>query len=89
MQAECYGYGIHELLHFQTNQKITCQYVTKDLVSQAIIAQVEKLPEMNGMPTGLKITNRTNLVLYDRTWTKKVDFDAKYFNDKNILFLFV
>jgi hypothetical protein len=51
--------GGHDLFHLQTNCMITCHQVTPVLITSSIIQQVNRIAEMDCMPKGLKITNRT------------------------------
>ncbi len=67
--------GGHDLFHLQTNCMITCHQVTPVPITSSIIQQVDRIAEMDRMPKGLKITNRTGEVLYDSTWIAGVDYD--------------
>jgi hypothetical protein len=67
--------GGHDLFHLQTNRLITRRQVTPVPITSSIIQQVDRIAEMDGMPKGLKITNRTSKVLYDSTWIAGVDYD--------------
>ena len=67
--------GGHDLFHLQTNRMITRRRVTPVPITSSIIQQVDRIAEMDCMPKGLKITNRTSEVLYDSTWIAGVDYD--------------
>jgi hypothetical protein len=54
---------------------ITHRRVTPVPITSSIIQQVDRIAEMDRMPKGLKITNRTGEVLYDSTWIAGVDYD--------------
>ena len=43
-------------------------------VTTSVIQQVHTLARMDNMPKGLKITNKTGLVLYDASKTAGVDY---------------
>jgi hypothetical protein len=77
--------GGHDLLHLQTNRMITHRHVgvTPIPITPAIIKMVHCIAEQDGMPKGLKITNRTGQVLYDSTWIAGVDYDEDKFEDKD------
>jgi hypothetical protein len=63
---------------------ITAQYsVTPIPITPAIIKMVHHIAEQDGMPEGLKITNRTGQVLYDSTWIAGVDYDEDKFEDED------
>jgi hypothetical protein len=44
---------------------------------------VHRIAKQDGMPKGLKITNRTGQVLYDSTWIAGVDYDEDEFEDED------
>jgi hypothetical protein len=75
--------GGHDLLHLQTNRMITRRRVTPIPITPAIIKMVHRIAEQDGMPKGLKITNRTGQVLYDSTWIAGVDYDEDEFEDED------
>ena len=66
--------GGHELLHLPTNSLITRRVVTPMPITPSIIQQVHALAEQEGMPKGLKISNRTGLIFYDTAWIAGVDY---------------
>ena len=74
--------GGHDLLHLQTNQMITHRKVTPIPITPAIIKQVHRIAELEGMPKGLKVTNRTGHILYDSAWIAGVDYDEDEFEDE-------
>ena len=57
--------GDHEILHLQTNSFITHNSVTPTPITPTIINQVHSIADREDMPSGIKIPNRTGLVLYD------------------------
>ena len=75
--------GGHNILHLQTGCKITRRRVTPLPITPAVIKQVHRLAEMDGMSKGLKITNHTGQVIYDSTWIAGVDYDEDQFNDED------
>ena len=75
--------GGHELLHLPTNQLITRRTVTPIPITPAIIKQVHQLAEHDGMPKGLKITNRVGHVLFDNAWIAGVDYAEEEFDDED------
>jgi hypothetical protein len=75
--------GRHECLHLQTNRLITRRRVTPLPITPSIITLVHKIAEKDGMPKGLKITNRYGTILYDSSWIAGVDFDNEQFEDKD------
>ena len=77
--------GGHELLHLQTNRTIIRRNVTPIAIATtpAIIKQVHRLAELEGMPTGLKIQNRTRQILFDSAWIAGVDYNEENFEDKD------
>jgi hypothetical protein len=66
--------GGHELLHLPTNQVITRRNITKILITKAIQDQVADLAIAEDMPQGLKITSKTDTVIYDSSWIAGVDY---------------
>jgi hypothetical protein len=52
-------------------------------ITRAIIKQVNRIAEMDGMPKGLKITNRTSQVLNDSAWVAGVDYDEDGIEDQD------
>ena len=77
-KSHSFNRGGHELLHLQTNSVITRPRVTAIPISPQIIAQVHALAELDGMPKGLKITNRANRVLFDAAWTAGVEYEETF-----------
>jgi hypothetical protein len=75
--------GGHNVLHLQTGYKITRHRVTPLPITPAVLKQVHRLAEMDDMPQGLKITNRTGQVLYNSTWIAGVDYDEDQFDDED------
>ena len=53
------------------------------MMTPSIIKQVEALAELDGMPAGLKITNRAGVVLFDSAWSAGVDYDDELFDDED------
>jgi hypothetical protein len=66
--------GGHELLHLPTNSLITRRVVTPVPITPSVIQQVHALAEQEGMPKGLKISNRTGRIFYDTAWIAGVDY---------------
>eukprot|EP00957_Ditylum_brightwellii_P061531 4669037-Ditylum_brightwellii.AAC.1 len=50
-------------------------------LTPSITKQVHALAEMDNMPKGLKIQNRTGVTLFNSSWTAGVDFDEEQFNN--------
>ena len=57
--------GGHELLHLQTNQPITRSVVTPVSITPSVIKMVHAIAKRDDMPSGLKIKNRANTLLFD------------------------
>ena len=74
MQATDIAQGGHDLLNFQTNSVITHNHVTPALITPTIINQLHSISDREGMHIGIKISNRTGLVLYDSAWIAGVDY---------------
>jgi len=64
----------YDLLHLQTNKVVNCRKIWSMPVTPSVIQQVHTLARMDNMPKGLKITNKTGLVLYDASKTAGVDY---------------
>jgi hypothetical protein len=75
--------GGHELLHLQTNRVVKRHTMTKISITPSIIKQVHALAVLDGMPEGLKITNRANNVIFDTAWIAGVDYDEQEFDDED------
>jgi hypothetical protein len=69
--------GGHELLHLPTNCVITRRHITKIPITKAIQDQVADLATAEDMPQGLKITSKTDAVMYDSSWIAGVDYPLK------------
>ena len=63
----------HDLLHLQANKIITRRNITLVSITPSIINQVHKLAEMEHMPKGLNVYNRTGLILFDSASIAGVD----------------
>ena len=55
--------------------------VTPVPVNPSIISQVHALTHLNGMPSGLKITNYTTQILFDSDWIAGEHYNEKEFQD--------
>ncbi len=75
--------GGHEVLHLQTNQVVKRRTLTPAVVTPTIVKMVHRLAELDGMPKGLKIHNRTNQVLFDSAWIAGVDYNEELFDDED------
>ena len=64
----------YDLLHLQTNKVINCRKIWSMPVSASAIQQVRTLACVDNMPKGLKIANKTGLVLHDASKTAGVDY---------------
>ena len=73
--------GKHELLHLQMNKVIMRRKLTPIPVTPHVIRQVHLIAEREDMPDGLKIENRTGIILYDSSWTAGVDYDPEAEDD--------
>ena len=65
-----------------TNRVITRRRVTPLPITPAIITLVHTIAEQDGMPKGLKISNRYGTVLFDSSWIAGVDYDNEQFEDE-------
>jgi hypothetical protein len=75
--------GHHECLHLHTNRVITRRRVTPLPITPAIIKLVHTIAEQDGMPKGLKISNRFGTVLFYSSWIAGVDYNNKEFEDED------
>jgi hypothetical protein len=75
--------GGHELLHLATNQVVIRRNVTPIPITPQVIKRVHKIAELDGMPKGLKITNRYGTILFDSTLIEGVDYAADDFDDED------
>ena len=66
--------GGHELLHLNPNPVITCNSITPTTIKPNINKQVHSIADREGIPSGIKISNRTGLVLYNSAWITGVDY---------------
>ena len=66
--------GVHEFLHLQTNSVVTRNHVTPAPITPMIINQVKSISNREGMPNGIKIFNRTVILLYCSAWISGVDY---------------
>ena len=73
----------HELLHLQTNSVMTRYHVTPSPINPTIINQLHTISDMYGIPSGIKIANRTGLILYYSDWIVRVDYSEDDDNEKN------
>ena len=74
--------GGFELLHLATNRVITRHNITSVAITPSVIKQVHEIAKRENMPKGLKIQNRTNVVLFDASWTAGVDYDNDLFEEQ-------
>ena len=65
----------HDLLHLQTNKIIIRRNITPVSITPSIVNQVHKPAEMERMPKGLKVSNRTGLILFDSASIAGVDIE--------------
>jgi hypothetical protein len=70
--------GGHELLHLPTNQVIARRNITMILITKAIQDQVAELAKAEEMPEGLKISSKTDVILYNLTWIAGVDHTPEH-----------
>ena len=68
--------GGHECLHLPTNRIITRSKVTLIPITTGVINQIRTIATQEGMPEGLKIINKYDIVLYDSAWIAGVDYEA-------------
>jgi hypothetical protein len=64
-------------LHFPTNKIITWRNVTLLPITQAVQDQVANLARSKGMPQGLKIESKTNILLNNSAWIAGVDYPSE------------
>ena len=74
LQATDSAQGVHELLQLQNNSVITRNLVTPAPITPTIINQLHSIANREGMPSGIKIDNRTGIVLYESAWIEGVDY---------------
>jgi hypothetical protein len=53
------------------------------VLTPSIILMVHRLAELDEMPTGLKIANRGDLILFDSAWIAGVDYNEELFDDED------
>jgi hypothetical protein len=75
--------GRHECLHLHINRVITRRRMTPLPIIPAIIKLVHTIAEQDGMPKGLKISNRFGTVLFDSSWIAGVDYNNEKFEDED------
>ena len=73
----------YELLHLQTNRVITRHSITSVPITPSVINQVHKIAKMDKMPQGLKISTRTNNILFDASWIAGVDYNKNLFDEQD------
>lgn len=71
------------LLHFLTNCRVMHQNITRILITPEIVKQVHDMATNQSMPTGVKMTNQTERILFDSTYRAGVDFDDEDFVDED------
>ena len=77
------SHNVHELLHLQTRNVVKRQNLTKIPITPSIIKQVHVLVTLDNMPQGLKITNKSNNVIFGSAWIVGGDYDEENFDDDN------
>ena len=75
------SHNVHELLHLQIRNVVKRQNLTKIPITPSIIKQVHVLVTLDNMPQGLKITNKSNNVIFGSAWIAGVDYDEENFDD--------
>ena len=75
--------GRHDCLHLPTNRVVTCATVTPIPITAGVMVQVATMANQERMPTGLKIINRYQVVLYDSTWIPGVDFEDSDYDSED------
>ena len=74
MQATDSAQGGHKLLHLQTKSIITRNRVIPAPITPIIINQVHSIIDREVMPIGVRISNRTVIILYEDAWIAGVDY---------------
>ena len=74
LQAKDITQGGHKILHLQNNSVIMRNHVTPAPITPMIINQVKSISNREGMPNGIKIFNRTVILLYCSAWISGVDY---------------
>ena len=82
LRATYSAQGFHDFLLLQTKSIITRNHVTPDPITPTVINQVHSISYREGMPSGIKISNRTVLVLYDSAWISGVDYSEEDDDEK-------
>ena len=82
LQAKDIAQGGHKILHLQNNSVIMRNHVTPAPITPTIINQVYSIGDREDMPNGIKISDRTGLVLYDSAWIAGVDDSEDDDNEK-------
>jgi hypothetical protein len=74
--------GGHHLLDLNTGYTIKRRSITQVPITNNIIGLVHKLADANGIKEGLKITNKSNVILYDSSWIAGVDYVDEEYDDE-------
>jgi hypothetical protein len=69
----------HQLMHIPTGLMIGRATITPAPITQSVIDAVHALAEREGQPQGLKIKNKTGVILWDSAWLPGVDYDPTTF----------
>jgi hypothetical protein len=67
--------GGHQSLDLSTGATIKRRSITQVPITQHVIDLVHKIAEADGIKEGLKITNKSNVMLFDSSWHAGADYD--------------
>jgi hypothetical protein len=56
--------------------------VTQNPITPTVIELVHAIANKENIPKGLKIKNRSNVLLLDTAWTAGVEYDEEGFNEE-------
>jgi hypothetical protein len=74
--------GGHHLLDLNTGYTIKRRSITQVPITNNIIGLVHKLADADGIKEGLKITNKSNVILYDSSWIAGMDYVDEEYDDE-------
>ena len=82
MRPTANNQGVYELLHFSTNRVITRYDIKSVAITPAVIKQVHAIAKSDKMPSGFKIKDRIDAILFDASWTAGVEYDEELFDEQ-------
>ena len=65
----------HDLLHLATNKVVSCRNIMPLPMKVSTICQVHDIERLDNVPKGLKIQSKTDITLFDSSWSAGVDYE--------------